>query len=1173
MMNMVRHFIYCVALAILAIVACSGTVLAQGSRKDDIVFNAQGRPMAGATVRICTSAATGQPCSPLASIFSDAAMTQALANPLSADGLGNYTFYAAPGRYEIEISGPGITTKQLPNVILPSNPSTPTFTSVTTTSGISAFSLSLTGNLTVSGSTAVAGTLTVGGAPVPSTNADNQWTSAQRFKGPIPYRDFTAYMPAGGCSSNNTNDPPATGTISSGSPNLAVSAAADFKNGCGVAVIGAGPTATLVQASTTTGLTATQCSTPNPPSACGGTSGTGVLYEVTSGSIPLVPGIGDGSDFAGFVSISGCSNSTLDTTGTGWILNWGTPVTYFYLNVTGLTGSGATATGCAATFYTGWAHGITGSTTWKYYVAPIDAHGGVGAAVGPITITNGNATLSPSNYNWIGYQLTSGAREYAIYRDDGAGGAQSCIAVSMSGGGYSDWGRSLPFGCPAYIPSTPPVGPTAETLNTTIVSGGGTTSLVLAANASNNATSQNVYDDVSGFLASCISDAVADQYPGSPSYRTFGSYGCYIPYGRWPMNGDMPTDTISVGSSGGVSIHVAGTLLMQTWPWMIGSGYQIVGQGNSGGIGPSQYFATAGIERGLHMPGGFVLHGSGIDLENYATGNQLGHGIFIGSDPGTGASAAGISMNNVVSVVQDGYGVGVPLLIDGNSIFMTFNNMNFSPRSDGFPASILFTETGYGGNGQSDIFFNNIFTIWHHIVIDSPGGQNNGQGTSFAQTGFWWSEDHGQHTTNGTIHLDAGTPPTGAPASARLAGALITDMQNADASNKDLLSYTGQGPVSMNVVLKGVDEFTPIVECTVAALCGTTVPSITINSDSYEAALGGVPQGSYTGPANIAGTGASTTGTRFAHEIDIDPDYADLSAITPAWSDRLLGPTGLYLYGSVGSGSLTAGTYCMVAVGVDAQAAPGLTLPSNELCETVGASSSIPMQFYTGQYDGFQSFRIYYGSTPGGESHFVTDSTVNCTTCGYTFTSTSGATSGTPPTAGTAYLSALYREPNSGSPAAESLLLATGGGSAGNLYYTLRIGACSRASAAKMCVMGPLQADGYYLGSNVLVSGTAPTISSGFGSGASIPHNNGTAAFTISVGTGGSASNGVIGLPTAPNGWACHADDLTTQSTSVAQTAQTASSATSATLTQYNNVKVATPWAANDILSVTCFPY
>src|SRR5258708_8692845 len=121
---------------------------AQGSRKDDIVFNSRGIPLAGATIRICAMPASGQPCSPLAQIYSDAALTQALANPTTTDGLGNYSFYAAPGKYEIEVSGPGITTKQLPNVILPNDPISPTFSSVNTSAAISALSLNLTGNLT-----------------------------------------------------------------------------------------------------------------------------------------------------------------------------------------------------------------------------------------------------------------------------------------------------------------------------------------------------------------------------------------------------------------------------------------------------------------------------------------------------------------------------------------------------------------------------------------------------------------------------------------------------------------------------------------------------------------------------------------------------------------------------------------------------------------------------------------------------------------------------------------------------------------------------------------------------------------------------------------------------------------------------------------------------------------
>src|SRR6202051_4329447 len=67
---------------------------AQGSRKDDIVFNTRGIPLAGATIRVCAMPASGQPCTPLALIYSDAALTQALANPTATDGLGNYSFYA-----------------------------------------------------------------------------------------------------------------------------------------------------------------------------------------------------------------------------------------------------------------------------------------------------------------------------------------------------------------------------------------------------------------------------------------------------------------------------------------------------------------------------------------------------------------------------------------------------------------------------------------------------------------------------------------------------------------------------------------------------------------------------------------------------------------------------------------------------------------------------------------------------------------------------------------------------------------------------------------------------------------------------------------------------------------------------------------------------------------------
>ncbi len=52
-----------------------GLARAQRLRKNDIVFNSRGIPLAGATVRVCAMPASGQPCTPLALIYSDAALT------------------------------------------------------------------------------------------------------------------------------------------------------------------------------------------------------------------------------------------------------------------------------------------------------------------------------------------------------------------------------------------------------------------------------------------------------------------------------------------------------------------------------------------------------------------------------------------------------------------------------------------------------------------------------------------------------------------------------------------------------------------------------------------------------------------------------------------------------------------------------------------------------------------------------------------------------------------------------------------------------------------------------------------------------------------------------------------------------------------------------------------
>jgi hypothetical protein len=146
--------------------------------------------------------------------------------------------------------------------------------------------------------------------------------------------------------------------------------------------------------------------------------------------------------------------------------------------------------------------------------------------------------------------------------------------------------------------------------------------------------------------------------------------------------------------------------------------------------------------------------------------------------------------------------------------------------------------------------------------------------------------------------------------------------------------------------------------------------------------------------------------------------------------------------------------------------------------------------------------------------------------------------------------------------------------SAGVSYFNggnVAIGSTS--ASYPLDVTGDINTSGGYRINGVRsIAGTAPTISSGFGTSPSVTVNNGTSAFRINVGTGGTATNGVVGLPTAANGWNCFASDITTPATGHT-IKQTATSTTSVTLTNYDNAGVAAAWAAGDIIIVNCMAY
>lgn len=112
---------------------CAKAQLVSG-RRDDIVLANVGngvQVVAGASILVCINGATGTPCSPTASIYSDSLLTIPLSNPTNADANGNYFMYAAPGKYQIQISGVGLTTRVFKDVVVPNDPVNPVFNNIT----------------------------------------------------------------------------------------------------------------------------------------------------------------------------------------------------------------------------------------------------------------------------------------------------------------------------------------------------------------------------------------------------------------------------------------------------------------------------------------------------------------------------------------------------------------------------------------------------------------------------------------------------------------------------------------------------------------------------------------------------------------------------------------------------------------------------------------------------------------------------------------------------------------------------------------------------------------------------------------------------------------------------------------------------------------------------------
>lgn len=104
---------------------------------------------------------------------------------------------------------------------------------------------------------------------------------------------------------------------------------------------------------------------------------------------------------------------------------------------------------------------------------------------------------------------------------------------------------------------------------------------------------------------------------------------------------------------------------------------------------------------------------------------------------------------------------------------------------------------------------------------------------------------------------------------------------------------------------------------------------------------------------------------------------------------------------------------------------------------------------------------------------------------------------------------------------------------------------------------------------------TAPTVTSA-GTSPSVTASNGTAAFRVNVGTGGTATTIVMAMPTATTGWNCDAQNLTANAANRANQHVVQQSSTTTAVTVQNqtiSTGAALAFTASDIVRFICVAY
>jgi len=322
-----------------------------------------------------------------------------------------------------------------------------------------------------------------GGACAASNETDDNTTFSAgidaKFNGPNPYIDIRRYNVRAVVSTPTT-----TGSINSGSPTLTLASGTGFQNLDGIVVRGAGTTNSLSTPSAPT-------VTPSNPAFLTGTgldvaSATGATtyeycYAAVTKDAQMTPCSTHTSIATGLASLGPQQVNVSSISASGTVITVTTAAAH-------TLGVGAQVVLKSTGGFDGWYRTVTvpDNTHFTLATQQTTTNGG------PTSGTTGNVNYW--NSNRIALTAVTNAYKYAIYgRTSGAmnfiGWAfpQTTLTTVGTYLNFDDYGSTMSSAptLPDWVPSTAPAAAKNGDLVTTIVSGGGTTTLTLANNAGN----------------------------------------------------------------------------------------------------------------------------------------------------------------------------------------------------------------------------------------------------------------------------------------------------------------------------------------------------------------------------------------------------------------------------------------------------------------------------------------------------------------------------------------------------------------------------------------------------------------------------------------------------------------------------------------------------------------